>query len=76
MARTARDRGGLRWSDRLNARLFPWLGPPPLGPFDQDPLPPTDVKACPLCGAPMGEHVIERSGGNVATRLLCPARVS
>jgi hypothetical protein len=60
------------WWDRLNGALLPYIGPPPLGPFDQDALPPTTEKACPLCGAPMSRHEIERSGGNVATRLHCP----
>lgn len=62
----------LRWWDRLNKALFPYLGPAQLGPYGEAPLPPVAGKACPLCGAPMSDHVIERAGGNVATRLHCP----
>ena len=61
------------WWDRLNARLYPYLGPAQLGPFGEEPLPPTGPKPCPLCGHAMEAHTIERSGGNVATRLHCPA---
>jgi hypothetical protein len=62
----------LPWWDRLNRMLMPYIGPPELGPYDQAPLAPTGPKACPLCGAAMSEHVIERIGGNTATRLHCP----
>jgi hypothetical protein len=61
-----------RWWERLNRSLFPYIGPPPLGPYGEAPLPPTGPKACPLCGQAMSLHVIERSGGNVPTRLHCP----
>jgi hypothetical protein len=63
----------LPWWDRLNGALLPYIGPPPLGPFDQEPLAPTAQKPCPICGAAMADHEIERSGGNTATRLHCPA---
>ena len=62
----------LPWWDRLNGALMPYIGPPPLGPFDQEPLAPTGPKPCPICGAAMADHEIERSGGNTATRLHCP----
>ena len=62
----------LPWWDRLNGMLMPYIGPPELGPFDQAPLPPTGPKPCPICGAAMSAHEIERSGGNTATRLHCP----
>jgi len=59
--------------NRLNRRLFPYLGPPPLGPYDQPELPPATVKACPLCGHPMSAHTFDRSGEQTrATRVYCP----
>jgi hypothetical protein len=60
------------WWDRLNRRLMPYIGPPPLGPYNEAPLPPTAAKPCPLCGEPMSEHEIERGEGRVPTRLVCP----
>jgi hypothetical protein len=66
-----RDVGFTNW---LNATLFPWIGPPPLGPYDQEPLPPSSGSACPLCGAPMSEHVVDRSGPR--TMLHCPKPVT
>lgn len=60
------------WWDRLNRKLFPYLGPPPLGPYNEEPLPPTGPKPCPLCGQAMDLHEFERTAGNVATRLYCP----
>ncbi|WP_240665875.1 hypothetical protein [Agromyces sp. LHK192] len=64
-------RGYAGFIDRLNARLLPWLGPPPLGPYDE----PAPAKAppppvCPLCSRPMAEHVIDRSAPR--TQLHCP----
>ena len=63
------------WWDRLNARLFPWIGPPPLGPYDQEPLPDPATKACPLCGSPMGEHRYDRGEGR-PTYLRCPTETA
>lgn len=63
----------LPWWDRLNGMLMPYIGPPELGPYGQAPPAPTGPKPCPVCGAPMDEHEIERSGGNTPTRLHCPA---
>ena len=54
------DRG---FFNRLNRRLFPVLGPPPLGPYREAPQPDPASAACPLCGRPMSQHVIERSLG-------------
>jgi hypothetical protein len=56
--------------NRLNRRLFPYLGPPPLGPYDQDPVPDPRAAACPLCGAEMSRHEFAR--GNGPTKLYCP----
>lgn len=55
--------------NRMHSRLLPYLGPPPLGPYDEEP-PPTRPAACPLCGAPMSEHEIDRSFER--TQLHCP----
>jgi hypothetical protein len=55
---------------RFNDRLFPWLGPPPLGPYDQPEPPAVATRACPLCGAAMSEHEVDRSGER--TQLYCP----
>lgn len=60
------------WVHRLNQALFPWIGPPPLGPYDEPELPPTAGKPCPLCSQPMSEHVIEERDGR-PTKLHCPA---
>jgi hypothetical protein len=57
---------------RLNAMLFPYLGPPPLGPYNEAPLPPTSEKACPLCGQLMGLHTFERHDDQRPTVMHCP----
>ncbi|MGO4690231.1 hypothetical protein [Glaciibacter sp. 2TAF33] len=50
----------------VNRTLFPWIGPPPLGPYNV--VPEEDVKAaqaasvCPICGELMSVHEIDRSG--------------
>ena len=62
--------GGTGLFNRLNRRLFPYLGPPALGPYDQPPAPDPARAACPLCGAPMGRHEFAR--GNGPTKLYCP----
>jgi hypothetical protein len=62
-------RGFAGFIERLNARLLPYIGPPPLGPYDEEPAP-TRPAACPLCDAPMSQHDIDRSGGR--TQLHCP----
>jgi hypothetical protein len=55
----------------LNSRLLPFIGPPPLGPYDDEvPVAERPVARCPLCGAPMTEHAIDRSGER--TQLRCP----
>jgi hypothetical protein len=63
------NRGYAGFIERLNARLLPYLGPPPLGPYNEEPAPARPA-ACPLCGAPMSEHDIDRSGER--TQLHCP----
>jgi hypothetical protein len=58
-----------RWVDKLNRKLLPVLGPPPLGPYDEE-KPRQTAAICPLCGNPMSEHEIDRSG--IRTQLYCP----
>jgi hypothetical protein len=57
------------WWDRLNNRLRPYIGPPPLGPYDQ--APEVHVKPCPLCGAAMAGHGFEHRVGK-PTLMHCP----
>jgi len=66
---TIKEAGGFTaW---LNGRLLPIIGPPPLGPYDDEvPAQERPVARCPLCGAPMTEHDIDRSGER--TQLRCP----
>ncbi len=58
-----REAGGLyRW---FNTNLIRLAGPAAVGPYESTP-PPTEAqraeRACPLCGHPMNEHQIDRSG--------------
>lgn len=63
-----------RWWDRLNRALYPYLGPAELGSPDEPPAPSSAGRPCPICGASMLEHVVERAGDwSTATRLHCPA---
>ena len=63
------------WWDKLNHALFPYLGPPPLGPGPGgEPPVSTAPPVCPLCGTLMTLHEIERATGTrTPTRLHCPA---
>ncbi|CAN5416036.1 hypothetical protein BH10ACT7_BH10ACT7_08870 [soil metagenome] len=61
-----------RWWENLNRAVFPFMGPAQLGPFGEEPLPPTGPKACPLCGHAMDEHTFERSTDRHSTRMHCP----
>ncbi|WP_309128617.1 hypothetical protein [Microbacterium sp.] len=58
-----REAGGVyAW---LNSRLIRYAGPASVGPYESTP-PPTAAeraeRACPLCGAAMNRHQIDRSG--------------
>ncbi|MDA4893487.1 hypothetical protein PFZ55_42175 [Streptomyces sp. MS2A] len=58
-----REAGGLyAW---FNTNLIRFAGPASVGPYEATP-PPSDAeraqRACPLCGAPMTSHEIDRSG--------------
>jgi len=68
-AEPGRRRGYSGFIDRLNARLLPFIGPPPLGPYDEAPVP-SRPPSCPLCGAAMSAHEIDRSFER--TQLRCP----
>jgi len=61
---------GRGFFNRMNRRLFPWIGPPPLGPYDQAAPEPARERGCPLCGAPMAQHTRGQSEGR--TLLRCP----
>ncbi|WP_022883506.1 hypothetical protein [Glaciibacter superstes] len=76
MARTKARGGGARrpggFVNWLNRTLFPWIGPPPLGPYDD--VPEAEVAAtkaaatCPICGSLMSLHEIDRSGERTMVR--------
>jgi len=62
--REGRGPGGL--TNWVNKTLFPWIGPPPLGPYTD--VPEEEVRAakaaatCPICGELMSLHEVDRSG--------------
>ncbi|WP_157962405.1 hypothetical protein [Homoserinimonas sp. OAct 916] len=62
----------LPWWDRAFNFFYPWGGPCQLGPYGEPELPPASGKACPMCGAIMSSHRIERRDGQ-STKLHCPA---
>ena len=61
-----------KWWDRLNGALVPYIGPPPLGPYDEPEPPAVATRACPLCGSTMEQHVFDRALGR-PTYVRCPA---
>lgn len=58
--------------ERMNRTLRRYIGAPPLGPYNEAPLPPSQAQGCPLCGLPMSEHDVERRDGR-PTQVHCPA---
>ena len=52
----------------IDGKLLPTLGPPPIGPYDEEPE--RTTASCPICVHPMSEHTIDRSTSN--TVLHCP----
>jgi hypothetical protein len=60
----------VRFFDRIDDALWPVFGPPPITEGDGGEGTPRDERACPLCGHPMFEHVIDRSTSNAV--LICP----
>ena len=59
---------------RLDRGLFPFMGPAQIGAgHPEEPYRRPVDAACPICGRPMADHVVERSTGSTrATRLICP----
>ncbi|MPS75956.1 MAG: hypothetical protein E2584_04005 [Microbacterium sp.] len=66
-----REAGGLyTW---VNTNLVRLAGPASVGPYEKTPPPSAAERAeraCPLCGAPMTQHEIDRSGPK--TLVHCP----
>lgn len=63
----------IRWWDRLNRALYPYMGPAQLGSRDEPPPVSSIGKPCPLCGQSMLEHTVERADDwSTASRLHCP----
>lgn len=66
-----REEGGLyAW---FNSRLIRYAGPASVGPYESTPPPSSEERAeraCPLCGRPMNQHTIDRSGPKPLMR--CP----
>jgi hypothetical protein len=66
-----REAGGLyAW---VNTNLIRFAGPASVGPYEKTPPPSASERAeraCPLCGAPMTQHEIDRSGPK--TLVHCP----
>lgn len=61
--------GYLGLIDWLNEKLYPVIGPPPLGPYEPI-VERIGVALCPVCGRPMSEHFIDHSTPD--TILNCP----
>lgn len=55
-----RESGG--WYAYLNTRLIRLAGPASVGPYDTEPQPVRNERACPLCGHAMTAHTFDRSG--------------
>jgi hypothetical protein len=84
MTRSNKERGGGRgliaataW---LNRRLLPWIGPPPLGPYTAVTTAEVEEKqaraVCPICGALMSLHEIDRSGERTQVHHPTPEQVA
>ncbi len=59
-----------RFFDRVDRALMPVFGPPPISDGRDEDTTPLDERACPICGHPMFEHVVDHSTPN--TVLVCP----
>lgn len=59
-----------RFFDRVDRALMPAFGPPPIVEDRDEDTTPLDERACPICGHPMFEHVVDHSTPN--TVLICP----
>ncbi|WP_353807792.1 hypothetical protein [Agromyces sp. SYSU T00194] len=63
-----RAAGGWYWW--FNRWLVRVAGPASVGPYETEPPPPSAERPCPLCGAAMSGHRIDRSGPR--TMVHCP----
>ncbi|MEV1129662.1 hypothetical protein [Agromyces sp. NPDC049794] len=59
-----------RFFDRVDRALMPAFGPPPIVDDRDEDTTPLDERACPICGHPMFEHVVDHS--TPSTVLICP----
>ncbi|MBN9177098.1 MAG: hypothetical protein J0I43_06985 [Microbacterium sp.] len=55
-----REAGG--WYTYLNRQLIRFAGPASVGPYDDVPVAPAAERTCPVCGAAMASHTVDRSG--------------
>ena len=68
MVRTNSDRNPSRggWASWINRKLLPLIGPPPLGPYpvivESEVAERKAHSTCPICGALMSLHEVDRSG--------------
>ncbi|HEV7185209.1 MAG TPA: hypothetical protein VGN33_11985 [Leifsonia sp.] len=69
-AASPKERRWWRASDWLDGKLFTVFGPPPLGPYGDEPAADPRDATCPLCGATMRDHMVEHDGHH--TYLHCP----
>ncbi|WP_066516459.1 hypothetical protein [Curtobacterium ammoniigenes] len=64
------------WYQRWNGTLIEKMGPSQIG--AGHPEAPDDRSVdhpCPLCGAPLSQHTVERPGGQIKSSTLhCPTR--
>ncbi|MDZ8172607.1 hypothetical protein [Microbacterium xanthum] len=68
----ARVRAAGGWYAYVNARLIAVAGPASVGPYETTPEPPRHERPCPVCGAVMTDHRVDRSGPKPLLR--CPPR--
>ncbi|MBT8797102.1 hypothetical protein [Microbacterium flavum] len=55
-----REAGG--WYSYLNRQLIRVAGPASVGPYEDEPPAAPAERSCPLCGAAMSRHEVDRSG--------------
>lgn len=63
-----RGSGFRRPFDWLDRKLLPFIGPPPLGPWEENDT--QEVRVCPICGHEFSEHTLDSSTDNPI--LNCP----
>jgi hypothetical protein len=69
-------RGG--WYERFNTTLIRKMGPSQIGAGHAEAPDDRSVdRACPLCGAPLSTHIVERHADQVRSSTLhCPPRAA